>query len=89
MTSSAADFTEILNGKTSDLDVFLQDHQDRWTKHRAYKLKEARWTKDSYYRYHLLRLVIAKDEAVEAAFQTVRGDWAAFVTQKETESVDF
>jgi hypothetical protein len=52
----------------------------------AHELKHAKWTKDSYYRYHLIRLIQAKDEAVVAALQTVRDDWAAHVAAEHEES---
>ena len=55
----------------------------------AHELKHAKWTKDSYYRYHLLRLIQAKDADVLAALQAVRDAWAANVAAEQTESATF
>jgi len=55
----------------------------------AHELKHAKWTKDSYYRYHLIRLIQAKDEDVVAALQAVRDTWAAHVAAEQEESATF
>ena len=51
-----------------------------------HELERARVTKDSYYRYHLLRLTEAKDEAIRAAQQAVRDAWATHAAEAKAAS---
>ena len=40
---------------------------------------QAKWTHDSYYRYHLLRLIEEKDLAIREWFDGARQNWEMFI----------
>ena len=49
-------FTAATDGATAQLGNWLDSRRAWWDDHRAQEVERAKWTKDSFYRYHLLRL---------------------------------
>jgi hypothetical protein len=89
LAEAAAEFTRVTDEATASLEAHLQERLDWWLTQMEHELKHAKWTKDSYYRYHLLRLIQAKDEDVRAALQEVREAWAEYVVAEQEESATF
>ena len=70
------------------LEAYLQDRLVVWADKMAHEAKRAKAQKDSYYRYNLLRLLQAKDDAVNAAINQARSDFAAAMAAEEAESME-
>jgi hypothetical protein len=54
-----------------------------------WELDQAKWQRDSYWRYHLIKLLEAKNDAVMAAVNQARADFAATMAAEEAESAEF
>ena len=52
---------------TAALNAFIAERLAVWEEKYTYEEINAKWQEDSYYRYNLLRLLKAKDEAIRAA----------------------
>jgi hypothetical protein len=73
------EFNDVTDAATAAHEADLAERLAWWHTQESHELKHAQWTKDSYYRYYLIRLVAAKDEDVHAALQAARDAWAATV----------
>jgi hypothetical protein len=82
-------FDGVLAEATGRLEALLAERLAGWNAQKDHELKHAKWTKDSYYRYHLLKLVQAKDEAVHQALEAVRTEWTAHVGDEQVEAEAF
>ena len=51
-----------------------------------WELDQAKWQKDSYWRYHLIKLLEQKQAAVTEAVNQARSDFAAAMAAEEDES---
>ena len=60
-------FCDVAEGLALQIAQFQADKLAIWRDRKEYELERARHTKDSYYRYHLLKLIFAKDSAIVAA----------------------
>jgi hypothetical protein len=82
-------FNDVIDAATAAHEADLATRLAWWNAQMEHELKHARWTKDSYYRYHLLRLIQAKDDDVHAALNAARAAWAAWVAGEQAESMAF
>jgi hypothetical protein len=89
LADAAAQFNQVTDDATAAHEADLQARLDWWNEQKAHELKHAKWTKDSYYRYQLMRLIAAKDSDVLAALQAARDAWADWVAAEQAESADF
>jgi hypothetical protein len=86
LADARAALESALTEATATLETRLEERLAWWNEQKDYQLKQASWTKDSYYRFHLIMLVQAKDEAVHAALEQVRSDFAVTVAAERSES---
>ena len=67
LTDARQAFKDLTDAATGAIENFQAARLAEWNQKKEAELVRARRTKDSYYRYHLLKLVTAKDQAVLGA----------------------
>ena len=74
---------------TNALNAFIAERLAAWQEKYTYEEINAKWQEDSYYRYNLLRLLAAKQEAIEEAVAQAKADFAAAMAAERAESTAF
>ena len=68
----------------------MEERLDWWSKQKEHELIHAKFTNpDSYYIYNLLRLVQAKDDAVQQSVLDVKAEWADLAIAESEELAEF
>jgi hypothetical protein len=84
-----ADIESATDDAEAALEAFLQERLADWQEKHDWELDQAKWQRDSYWRYNLIKLLEAKNDAVMAAVNQARADFAASMAAEEAESADF
>jgi hypothetical protein len=84
-----ADIESATDDAEAALEAFLQERLADWQEKHDWELDQAKWQRDSYWRYNLIKLLEAKNDAVMAAVNQARADFAASMAAEETESAEF
>ena len=82
MMSETARATEALN-------AFIAERLAVWQEKYTYEEINAKWQEDSYYRYNLLRLLAAKQDAIDQAVNQAKSAFAAAMSAEKVESTAF
>jgi hypothetical protein len=89
LADQKADIEASTDAAEAALEAFLQERLADWKVKHDWELDQAKWQKDSYWRYNLIKLLEAKNDAVMAAVNQARADFAASMAAEETESAEF
>ena len=74
---------------TNALNAFIAERLAAWQEKYTYEEINAKWQEDSYYRYNLLRLLAAKQQAIEEAVAQAKADFATAMAAERAESTAF
>lgn len=69
--------------------AFIDARLAEWGEKAHYEDINAKWQEDSYYRYNLLRLLAAKQAAVDAAVAAAKASFNAAMAEEAQEGADF
>ena len=89
LVQSIIDFNESADAALYALDRLLKERLDWWNEKRESEIQFAWHTKDSYLRYHLLKLIQAEDKAVHYTQKSVRDEFNTWLETQQKESNDF
>jgi hypothetical protein len=62
-----SDMEAAVDAAEAELELYLKGRLADWEEKYDWEKQQALWQRDSYWRYHLLKLAQAKDDAVRAA----------------------
>jgi hypothetical protein len=68
---------------------FIAERLEHWQEKYDYEKINAEWQEDSYYRYALLRLLAAKQAAIDAAVEQFNADFAEEMNQERIDATAF
>ena len=74
---------------TDALYAFIDARLAAWAAQHAQETANAQWQEDSYYRYNLLRLLQAKQQAIDEAVAAVKARWAAAMAEERAQGMAF
>ena len=74
---------------TDALYAFIDARLAAWAAQSAQETANAQWQEDSYYRYNLLRLLQAKQQAIDEAVAAVKARWAAAMAEERAQGMAF
>jgi hypothetical protein len=74
---------------TDALHAFIESRLAAWNAQSAQETANAKWQEDSYYRYSLLRLLRAKQDAIDAAVAECKQRWADNMAQERADGASF
>jgi len=74
---------------TDALYAFIDARLAAWAAQHAQETANAQWQEDSYYRYNLLRLLQAKQQAIDDAVAAVKARWAAAMAEERAQGMAF
>jgi formate dehydrogenase maturation protein FdhE len=88
LSQAEADMAAEIARAKAALETKLQERLDLWQEKHDWELDQAKWQRDSYWRYHLIKLLNAKDDAVKAAINMARSDFAGVMAEESDESLN-
>jgi hypothetical protein len=74
---------------TDDLNAFIDARLAAWGLQAASERRNAEWQEDSYYRYNLIRLLQAKQQAIDDAVAATKAAWAESMQGERSDGMDF
>jgi hypothetical protein len=86
LAGAKADMEAATDAAEAALEAFIQERLADWQVKHDWELDQAKWQKDSYWRYHLIKLLEQKQAAVTEAVNQARSDFAAAMVAEEDES---
>ena len=89
LAAARAAQNESISNATEALYAFIDGRLAAWAAQHAQELANAQWQEDSYYRYNLIRLLQAKQQAIDDAVAAVKARWAAAMAEERAQGMDF
>jgi hypothetical protein len=89
LADARASQEESIQTATDALYAFIQGRCDAWAAQAGQERNNAEWQEDSYYRYNLIRLLQAKQDAIDAAKAVVKAEWAASMQSEREDGMAF
>jgi hypothetical protein len=83
-----SDMEAAVDAAEAELELYLKGRLADWEEKYDWEKQQALYQRDSYWRYHLLKLAQAKDDAVRAAVNQARSDFQTAMLAEEAESTD-